>query len=128
MEKKQIQNQGMEVKAIWILKALLCSYFVTGILLLLLTFLLYQFGLDEGKITAGIMVIYVLSTLVGGFVAGKLAKTRRFLWGILIGVLYFLLLLLISFGIYRGIQEGTSQFLITWLLCIGGGMIGGMIS
>ena len=128
MEKKQIQNQGMEVKAIWILKALLCSYFVTGILLLLLAFLLYQFGLDEGKITAGIMVIYVLSTLVGGFVAGKLAKTRRFLWGILIGVLYFLLLLLISFGIYRGIQEGTSQILITWLLCIGGGMIGGMIS
>ena len=128
MEKKQIQNQGMEVKAIWILKALLCSYFVTGILLLLLTFLLYQFGLDEGKITVGIMVIYVLSTLVGGFVAGKLAKTRRFLWGILIGVLYFLLLLLISFGIYRRIQEGTSQILITWLLCIGGGMIGGMIS
>ena len=43
-------------------------------------------------------------------------------------VLYFLLLVLISFGIYHSIQEPFPQLLIVCILCTGGGMIGGMIS
>ena len=41
---KQVQKES---KLIWILKSLLAAYLVTGILLVLLTFLLYQFELDE---------------------------------------------------------------------------------
>ena len=47
---KQVQKES---KLIWILKSLLAAYLVTGILLVLLTFLLYQFELDEQKVTAG---------------------------------------------------------------------------
>ena len=46
---KQVQKES---KLIWILKSLLAAYLVTGILLVLLTFLLYQFELDEQKVTA----------------------------------------------------------------------------
>ena len=129
MEKETAKNRsGGEVKVAWILKALLCAYVVTGILLLLLTLLLYKMNLDEGKVTAGIIVIYVLSTFVGGFAAGKMAKVRRFVWGLSIGVLYFALLLLISLGIYRTVQGNGANVLTTFLLCAGGGMLGGMIS
>ena len=60
--------------------------------------------------------------------AGKMARVRKFVWGLGIGVLYFLLLVLISFGIYHSIQEPFPQLLIVCILCTGGGMIGGMIS
>ena len=128
MERKTNKGREAEGKAVWILKALLCAYVVTGILLLLLTLLLYKMNLDEGKVTGGIVAIYVVSTFVGGFVAGKLAKVRKFAWGLTIGILYFGLLLLISLGVYRTLQGSGANLLTTFLLCAGGGMLGGMVS
>ena len=62
------------------------------------------------------------------FCSREMARVRKFVWGLGIGVLYFLLLVLISFGIYHSIQEPFPQLLIVCILCTGGGMIGGMIS
>ncbi len=123
MEKK-IQ---LQVKPIWILKALLASYIVTSALLLLLTFLLYKFDLEEQKVQIGIIMIYVFSTFVGGFIMGKLTKNRKFLWGLLLGVLYFAFLLLISIGVYRTVQ-GVPGTAVAFILCAAGGMLGGMVS
>lgn len=122
---KQVQKES---RLIWILKSLLAAYFVTGILLVLLTFLLYQFQLDEQKVTAGIVVIYVVSTFVGGLILGKLTKVKKFAWGLTLGAAYFAMLILISFGMYRGIEGNLSNILTTFLMCVGGGMFGGMIS
>ncbi len=122
---KQVQKES---RLIWILKSLLAAYFVTGILLVLLTFLLYQFQLDEQKVTAGIVVIYVVSTFVGGLILGKLTKVKKFAWGLTLGAAYFAMLILISFGMYRGIEGNLSNILTMFLMCVGGGMFGGMIS
>ena len=113
---------------IQILKALLASYIVTGILLFAVTFFLYKFEWDEQMVTAGIIVIYVLSTFVGGFIMGKLKETRKFLWGLAIGFLYFLLLFFISFAVYRSFDGNGTNVITTLLLCAGGGMLGGMIA
>lgn len=75
-------------KIIWLLKALLFSYVVTGISLLLLSVLLYKFEWNEHLVSAAIVAVYVLSTVVGGIVIGKLVRTRRFFWGLLLGNLY----------------------------------------
>lgn len=123
MEKK-LQN---DIKGLWMLKALLASYVVTSILLLILTFLLYKFDLDEKKVQAGIIVVYVVSTFAGGLIIGKLAKVRRFVWGTILGILYFLMLFLISMGVYRTVQGGT-EMAIAFALCAAGGMLGGMTS
>lgn len=118
----------MEKKATLMLKALLASYLVSGILLVILTVLLYKLELDEQKVTAGIIVIYVLSTFAGGFLLGKWAKVRRFVWGLSLGVIYFGLLLVISLGVYRTLQGNGTNIVTTFLLCAGGGMFGGMLS
>lgn len=128
MEKKAGKKAGLEHWAIWLLKALLCAYVTTGILLLILTLLLYKLNLSEENVNAGIILIYVISTFAGGFVMGKLAGVRKFLWGLLAGILYFVLLILISFGIYRTIQSDAVSLATTFLLCAGGGMLGGMVS
>ena len=118
----------MSRKVMWMLKSILASYIVTAILLLILAFLLYQFELGEKVISAGIVAIYVMSTLIGGMIIGKIAQTRRFIWGISLGIIYFLLLLLITLGIYREITSGVGNLITSFVLCAGGGMTGGMIS
>lgn len=118
----------MSKKVMWILKSLLASYIVTTILLMILTFLVYKLEIGERIVSAGIVTIYILSTMVGGLIIGKIVQTRRFVWGIGLGMLYFLLLLLITLGIYRSINSDVSNMITTWILCVGGGMIGGMIS
>ncbi len=126
-ENNSIQS-GWKKKLVWVLKALLCAYVMTGIFLLVLTCLLYKMNLDESKVTAGIIVIYVLSTFIGGFVIGKKSKERKFLWGLLIGALYFTLLFVVSLGLYRSVQGNGANVLTTFLMCAGGGMLGGMVS
>lgn len=128
MEKKTSGRQEIEQRAADILKALLCAYIMTGILLLILTLLLYKAGLSEENVNAGIILTYVISTFSGGFVVGKLAGVRKFLWGMLLGVIYFILLLVISLGIYHSLQSDLMNLATTFLLCAGGGMLGGMIS
>ncbi|HJA66893.1 MAG TPA: TIGR04086 family membrane protein [Candidatus Mediterraneibacter cottocaccae] len=121
-------GEGIAGKAVWMIKSLLCAYVVTGIFLLILTLLLYKMGLSEENVNAGITLIYVISTFAGGFVMGKLTGSRKFLWGLLAGILYFLLLVLISLGLYHSLQSEISGLITTFLLCAGGGMLGGMIA
>ena len=64
----------------------------------------------------------------GGFIIGKLMKVRRFFWGLSLGVVYFALLLLITLGVYKGLNGDGANLITTFILCAGGGMAGGMIS
>ena len=121
-------EKGTEQAAVRMLKSLLCAYVVTGIMLLILTLLLYKAGLSEENVNAGIILTYVISTFAGGFVIGKLTGVKKFLWGLLAGILYFVLLLLISLGVYHSVQGELMNLLTTFLLCAGGGMLGGMVS
>ena len=112
----------------WILKSLLASYIVTGLLLLLLSFFVYKFEIGEELVTASIVAIYVISTFIGGFILGKLTQVRKFIWGMAIGALYFALLFAISYGVYREFQTNGLNVITTIILCIGGGTLGGMLS
>ena len=118
----------MSRKVMWMLKTILVSYIVTAVMLAVLTMFVYKLELGEKVVSAGIVMIYVMSTLIGGIIIGKIARTRRFIWGISLGMSYFLLLLLITFGIYRDISANIWSLATTWILCVAGGMIGGMLS
>ena len=128
MEKKTVLKQAAGGRVMDFIKALLCAYVVTGILLLILALLLYKAGLSEENVNAGILLTYVISTFSGGFVIGKLTGSRKFLWGLLAGILYYVLLLLISLGIYHSLQGASVETAAAFVLCAGGGMLGGMIS
>ena len=54
-----------------ILKALVVSYIVTALLLLLLALLLFKFELNESKVSIGVIVVYLLSSFIGGWLAGR---------------------------------------------------------
>ena len=123
-----MENMKKNIKVIWWIKSLLASYIVTGILLLVLTFFMYKFELNEKIVSAAIVGIYVVSTLIGGMIIGKLTKSKRYLWGMVLGIIYFVLLLLITLGVYRTLNGDSVSIVTSLILCAGGGMTGGMIS
>ena len=119
---------GLFMRVKTVLWSLLLSYGLTGLFLLLLAFLLFQFELGEGAAAAGIVFIYVVSCLVGGFMAGKIIRKDRYIWGIVTGVSYYVLLLLVSF-LAQGKWDMTFIHAVTtFFMCLGGGAIGGMLS
>ena len=109
-----------------ILKGVLIAYVITGVFLLILALLLYKCNLSEQIINIGIIVAYVLSVFVSGFYMGKKMKNKRYLWGLLAGSVYFVLLFAVSLIVNREFTGVQGGFLTTMLLCLGGGMLGGM--
>lgn len=135
MEKKlwRAQPKGKgenkpSISVLSILKILLAMYMVTGILLLALSAMLYRMQLSESVVSIGIVLIYVLSGFLGGFLSGKIMKSKRFLWGMAMGACYFLVLMAGSIIFQQGINMEVSRFVTTLVLCTASGMIGGMAS
>lgn len=120
-----MEKTSLGGKVFIMIRALLVAYVVTALLLLLMAFMLFKFEWDESKVAIGMIAVYVISCFLGGFAAGKGGQSRRFLWGLLTGTLYFLILVLVSLGF-----GGSNAFSMatTGALCLGGGMIGGMLA
>ena len=116
----------MKIKTV--LKSVLSSYVVTGLLLLLLTFLISKFELQEKVVETSVTSIYLISTFTGGFIAGKVIGKRKFLWGILVGCIYIGLLCGVSHMLYGEVNISNLEGVIPMILCIGGGMFGGMLA
>lgn len=120
------QEGGIPV--FFLLKSLLFSYILTTGLLLLLAFFLFKFELSERPVAVAIIAIYVVATLFAGFVTGKKLQNRKFLWGLLMGVAYFVVLAVVSLAVKQSPDTLGDSFFTTLALCAGGGMLGGMIS
>ena len=61
------QSVKTQSKLTQMIKMLLVAYLVTGLLLLILAYLLCNFQLIENKIHVGILVTYILCFFVGSF-------------------------------------------------------------
>ena len=109
-------------------KVMLLSYAVTGLLLLLLAFLLYKLELGEAAVNGGIIAVYIVSCFLAGFVMGKLCGTRKFLWGMAAGCVYYGILLLVSFGMRETGTAAAGNLATSAVICIASGMLGGMLS
>ena len=112
----------------FLMKSLLFSYILTAGLLLLLAFFLYKFNLTEKPVTIAIIVIYIVATFFAGFVTGKRLQNKKFLWGLVMGAAYFVVLALVSLAVKQNPETLGQSFFTTMALCAGGGMLGGMLS
>ena len=108
------------------MKTLLVAYVMTGLFLLITAGLMYRFELSEGKVKIAVIGIYVLSCFTGGFLAGRMMKNRKFLWGSLLGFLYFAVMLTVSVAVGRELKEAVMGISTTFFICIISGMIGGI--
>lgn len=109
-------------------KAMLVSYVISAAVLFVLSFLFYQFDIKEEQLRIGILGAYVLACLIGGFYIGKKIQKHQFLWGLFVGLLYYcihIVMVLIAEGIH---PEQIVPATALALLCMGSGMMGGLLS
>ncbi|MDE6214785.1 MAG: TIGR04086 family membrane protein [Lachnospiraceae bacterium] len=124
MGKKEIYME----KVIFIIKCMLGAYILTAGLLLLLAFMLYRFGLSEKVVSICIILVYIIVTFLAGLLAGKREGRKKFLWGLMMGVLYFGILVAVSLVVNRGLEDVAGNMMTVFFLCAGSGMLGGMVS
>ena len=111
-----------------VLKSLLFAYALTGVALLFLAFLLFAFDLGETAVDVGIIAVYVLACFMGGFMAGRIMHRNKYLWGVVTGFAYYVLLLTVSFAVKGRWNMSAAHAVTTFFMCAGGGTLGGMLS
>ena len=109
------------------LRSLLFSYLLSGILLVVISFALYRFHLKESQIQMAVILVYILSCALAGLVAGKGVGRQRFFCGLLAGLLYFLVLMAVSFLLEKGIISSVQQIITVMAMCVGSGILGGIL-
>lgn len=109
-------------------KVVLLEYVLTALLLLLVTVLLYRVGLSEKTTLLCVRMIYVIVNFIGGLLIGKAAGNRKFLWGSVTGISYFAIISGVSLLLHKGVYLEIQAAILTFLLCLAGGLIGGMLS
>lgn len=111
-----------------ILKGLLFSYIITAFVLLILALLMLKLNLSGAVISGGINFTYIISAFIGGFFVGKKVEQKKFLWGFIMGVFYFLIIMLITLFINRSSPLPMGSLLIVFVISSMSGMLGGMVS
>ena len=120
----------MDVKRLGIsmARALIIAALATVAAMAVLSLIAWLFRFSDGKINVGAVIIQIGACLLGGFAAGKGMKEKKYLWGLLIGLIYAAVLLVISFGISGAEGVNITGYITTILVCAGSAMLGGMIS
>ena len=119
----------MQTNKLWcIIRTLILTYVLSALFLLGLSFALFRLRLPESQVNLAVNAVYILSCTIGGFISGKVMKSRRFFWGLVIGLLYFFFLYLMSLAQSGGITAPAGRILTVLAMCAVSGMAGGMIS
>lgn len=87
-----------------------------------------KMDLSAGGVRIGITLSYILSAFTGGIIMGKNVGQKKFLWGIIIGILYFSIILIVSLVLNKGEFSGAVSMISVFAMCTLGGMLGGMVS
>lgn len=107
-----------------VVKTIVISYALTCVILLALSFGVYKFDLSNWQITTGIIITYIVASFIGGFIIATREKNRRILWGMGVGLIYFLILAVASIAVNKGIAIDTMEAVRALLICAVSGAAG----
>lgn len=105
----------------------LTAIIIAAALLVLSAFLLEKLGLSERQVQILVYIIYLLSALAAGLIAGKMQREKKFMWGALAGTVWFVVVLVASMTLNR-MAIDTSALFPAVVCMVGGGMLGGMLA
>ncbi len=117
----------MKKTAMDIVKYLFVAYVVTMIILAIIAFLLFKANVSEGVVNGGVVFSYIFSSFIAGLFFCKHQADRKFLWGALVGFLYFVIIMVVSIILNRQLFMQIPNLFSVFTLCTLGGMMGGML-
>lgn len=101
----------------FVLTTLVLMYLVTILQLLILALIVYRLSLAAWVAQLGVTLAYVISGYFGGFMLGRQIHHKRFYWGMGIGSLYFLTLLIASLVANGGVLQKGWACVLIFVLC-----------
>lgn len=113
--------------AVQMAKGVVLAYIISALVLVVLALLMYKMDLSESVVRGAIIFAYVVSCFVSGMVVSANREGRRYLWGLLQGVIYYVILLVVSMICNRAVFTQIPGILPALFLCAFGGMLGGMV-
>lgn len=120
MEKKKV--------GLWISKALVFATVFTLLVLLITALLMYKADLSMNTAGYVLMLAYIGAPFLGALYLGKKVVEKRYLWGFVFGICYFLLFLVLSLSMGGVEQLNWSAEVRVLLMALAGGVLGGMLS
>lgn len=127
MNEAKLSNDISKIIKITLISTII-GYIITCAMLLIFALIMYKTNISVNTIRIGVTISYIISTLISGFIAGKAMKNRRFLWGILSGIIYFIILVLLSFIIGNKQIDNMTNVITAFILCTLSGMLGAIFS
>lgn len=119
---------GNKSRAIHLLKSVLISYLITLFLLLIISFLMLQTGMSQGAISITVVISYILAVFPGSYYMGKHVEQKRYLWGLIVALLYFIVYIVISLIVKGDSPISFLDYGKTLVIIACTGMLGGMLS
>jgi len=110
-----------------IFKGVIISYIFTFISFLIFAVLLSTTNISDSYISGVISIVSVLSILIGSASCTKNANSQGLVWGSIIGLIYSIILYLISSVLFVGFSITSSTFylfILSFLFDAIGGIIG----
>ena len=122
----QGNNDNLKANIIRIIKGSLLSIIVSVIFLIVFAMLLTYTSLSENTITPVVLAIVGLSILLGSYLSTKKINKKGILNGAMVGVIYMLILYIISSVIFMDFSINASSIIM--IVCgIIAGIIGGIV-
>ena len=87
MEGEQVIDKAIKIAKVLVMEAL-----ISVAALCLFALILMRFQPSESGIRMGVRILYIIVNLIGGFLIGKIMKQKKFLWGVITGLIYFVII------------------------------------
>ena len=126
IKKNNIITEEKKPKIITMLTAISIAFAITAIIFIGYAILITYSSVGEEHLTFVITATSIISIVIAGFDMAKSCENKGWLWGIIAGLIYALILLII--GIFAANKAiFTSQTLMLFLLSAASGGVGGII-
>ena len=126
MQKKEKCCSVEQKSYMGLVKGIMGASIVTLVAFFVLAFMLTYTNIQEGIIAASSMLITACSAIIAGIFTAKSQKKRGLIWGILSGVMYVLIVLIVLFLSQKELVFSSGK--LTGVICAAaGGGIGGIL-
>ena len=109
-----------------VISGVLIAYAITCIVFIGYAILLTYTNVAENNISLVVTITSIAAVIVAGFDSAKVSMGRGWLWGMIAGLVYAIILLAIMTWVQRGFSM-DSRAVTLLILAIAGGGLGGVI-
>ena len=122
MESERVVGRSLP----YLIKTVLGAFLITVVLMGILAMLICFTPLPEDIVTPSVYVLNYLSVFMAGLFSAAKGRRRGFLTGAFAGGIYMMLLYLLGFMLFGGI-EFTKDTVMQIIYCTLKGMVGGIV-